>query len=148
MKCSRRHKWKFKVLEFACCFLFGFFAYMTLEIIFRGHTYSLMGVCGGIGFYIIGQFNEGRRIGLLWQGLAGAMLITGMELIVGSILLEQGARMWNYSNQWGNYKGLICPLFSFAWFVLSVMVVFVDDWIRSRVFGAKQKKYTWLGMEK
>ena len=69
---------------------------MFVELLFRGYTYPLMGLVGGIAFFLIGQINTKRNIGLLWQGLIGTATITMLELIVGSILLKHGIRMWDY----------------------------------------------------
>ncbi|MBR2840251.1 MAG: putative ABC transporter permease [Bacilli bacterium] len=46
------------------------------------------------------------------------LLMTVIELIGGLIGLKNNVRLWDYSDQWGNYKGLICPLFSAIWTVI------------------------------
>lgn len=46
--------------------------------------------------------------------LMGAIM-TLIELIGGLIGLANNVKLWDYSNQWGNYKGIICPLFSAIW---------------------------------
>lgn len=48
------------------------------------------------------------------------ILITGsamtlIELVTGLIFLKQGIRLWDYRDRKFNYKGVICPLFSFIW---------------------------------
>jgi uncharacterized membrane protein len=46
---------------------------------------------------------------------------TVLEFIVGySSLRTKKVRLWNYSNHAFNYKGIICPLFSFYWLVISL----------------------------
>lgn len=127
--------------EFFLCVFVGYFGYICIELLVRGYSYPLMGILGAIGFYAVGQFNESRNIGLIWQGLMGMFFITAMELVSGLMLRHFGIRMWDYSNQWMNYKGVICPLFSFCWFFLSLAIVFVDDWIRLWIFKEKRKKY-------
>ena len=64
------------------------------------------------------------------------VLMTLIELIGGLIGLKNNIRLWDYSDQWGNYKGLICPLFSAIWtaigglyyFLLAPYVMHALDW--------------------
>lgn len=41
--------------------------------------------------------------------------------------------LWDYSDQWGNIQGLICPLFSFFWAVLGALYYFL---IHPYILGA------------
>ena len=126
--------------------IFGFFAYMAIEILFRGYTYWLMGLLGAVCFFIIGNINEKRKkeIGIIWQGIIGMLVITTVELIVGSILDIYGIRMWSYEDRWLNCKGLICPAFSMFWFILSIAVVILDDTLRCIIFKEKWRNYKWI----
>ncbi len=121
-----------------CC---GGFIYMFVELLFRRYTYPLMGIVGGIAFFLIGQINTKKNIGLLWQGLIGASIVTLLELIVGSVLLKHGIRMWNYTERWMNYKGIICPLFTFLWFWLSIIAAWLDDTLRCLLFYEPKRRY-------
>ena len=48
--------------------------------------------------------------------LAEALIMTLVELIAGEIfIIRMNIRLWDYTRQWGNYKGIICPLFSLIW---------------------------------
>lgn len=133
-----------RVSELLCCIVVGFCGYVGIEMLFRGYSYRLMGVLGAIAFCVIGQFNNKKNIGLFWQGLLGTLLITFMELASGILLLRNGIRMWDYSEQLWNYRGLICPLFSFLWFLLSIAVALFDDYLRNKLFGEEKKHYTFL----
>ncbi|MBR3204483.1 putative ABC transporter permease [Candidatus Saccharibacteria bacterium] len=55
--------------------------------------------------------------------LMGVMM-TLIELIGGEIGLKNGVRLWDYSDRWLNYKGLICPLFSAIWTVVGAVYYF------------------------
>lgn len=45
------------------------------------------------------------------------VLMTLIELIAGLIFIRgMHIKLWDYSNRWGNFKGVICPLFSLIWF--------------------------------
>lgn len=47
-------------------------------------------------------------------------IMTLLELIGGlGFLYAGGLKLWDYSDRWGNYKGIICPLFSIIWTVIA-----------------------------
>lgn len=51
--------------------------------------------------------------------------LTLIELIGGLIFIKgMHIKLWDYSNRWGNFKGLICPLFTFFWFVAGALYYF------------------------
>lgn len=64
------------------------------------------------------------------------LLMTLIELIGGFIGLKNNVKLWDYSDRWGNYKGIICPLFSAIWtgigalyyFLLAPYVMHALDW--------------------
>ena len=50
------------------------------------------------------------------------VIMTILELIGGlSFTYGGGVKLWDYSDRWGNYKGIICPLFSFIWTVVAAI---------------------------
>ena len=60
-----------------------------------------------------GTDTAGGRV-LLIAGMALSM--TAIEYIAGLMSLKlMHVRLWDYSNQWGNIQGLICPQFSLIW---------------------------------
>lgn len=66
--------------------------------------------------------------------IAMAVAMTVIEYIAGVIfILGMHIKLWDYSDQWGNIKGIICPLFSFFWALLSAAYYFL---IHPRVLGA------------
>ena len=73
---------------------------------------------------------------------AGAIIITLLELIVGTIVnIILGWNVWDYSNLPGDLWGQICPQFTVLWFFLSAVAVYLDDWIRYLLWGEKRPKY-------
>lgn len=55
-----------------------------------------------------------------------AVAITILEYIAGLIFIKgMKIKLWDYSDRWGNVQGIICPLFSFFWIVLSGMYYFL-----------------------
>ena len=55
-----------------------------------------------------------------------AVAMTVIEYIAGMIfIVGMHVRLWDYSNEWGNIKGIICPRFSFFWAVLGAGYYFL-----------------------
>ena len=53
--------------------------------------------------------------------LAMALAMTGIEYIAGIVSLRGfHVRLWDYSEEWGNIQGLICPKFSLFWGLLGI----------------------------
>ena len=53
------------------------------------------------------------------------LVMTLLELIAGLIFIKGlKIKLWDYSHLKGNYKGLICPLFSFIWMMIGVIYWF------------------------
>ena len=74
-----------------------------------------------IFLYLLADFGEksglvattGGTIAVLVM-MAAAM--TAVEYIAGIVSLKvYNLRLWDYSNNWGNLNGIICPLFSAIW---------------------------------
>lgn len=62
----------------------------------------------------------------LWSRIAlfvtMAVSMTAIEYIAGILSLKVAKmRLWDYSEQWGNVQGIICPLFSLIWAVISIL---------------------------
>ena len=55
----------------------------------------------------------GSRLALF---AAMAVCMTGIEYIAGILSLKlMKVRLWDYSGNWGNIQGIICPMFSAIW---------------------------------
>ncbi|MCI5523000.1 MAG: putative ABC transporter permease [Spirochaetia bacterium] len=55
-----------------------------------------------------------------------ALCITVFEFFAGLIFIKgMKIKLWDYSNCWGNIKGIICPLYSFFWYVMSALYYFI-----------------------
>lgn len=110
-------------------FCIGALGYGGLEIAARGYTHWTMLLAGGV--CLLGL----RRISLvlasapfLLRCAAGAAMITGIELAVGLLcnrLLHWA--VWDYSDQWGNLWGQICPQFTLYWFLLSALMLWAFE---------------------
>lgn len=59
---------------------------------------------------------------IIFKVFLTVILLTCIELICGVIFIKKlKIDLWNYSNEYLNYKGLICIKFSFYWLLLSLI---------------------------
>lgn len=57
-----------------------------------------------------------------------ALCMTVIEYIAGILSLTLfHLRLWDYSDEWGNIQGIICPTFSLIWAVLGAVYYFLID---------------------
>lgn len=55
-----------------------------------------------------------------------ALFVTLIEYFAGLIFIRgMKVKLWDYSREWGNFQGIICPKFSFFWAVLSAVYYFL-----------------------
>lgn len=131
-------------IKIAILFLIGGLIYCGIEILWREHTHWTMGILGGFCFVIIGGLNNYIPWSMkLWkQALTGSIVITSCELVFGIILnLFLGLHIWDYSRMPLNFLGQICLPFTILWFFLSIICIFVDDWLRCLLFKEEKPKY-------
>lgn len=70
------------------------------------------------------------------------LLMTLIEFVGGLMALKNNVKLWDYSDRWGNYKGIICPLFSAIWtavggiyyFFLAPYIVGALDWYGNNLY--------------
>lgn len=146
-------------LELAFLFFMGSVSGWVLEVLFRrfisranperkwinpgfctGPYLPLYG-CGLCFMYLIAGLEKWNLIAdPFWNKatlfLAMAVCMTVIEYIAGVLSLKiMKVRLWDYSNEWGNIQGIICPKFSLIWAVLSVIYYFL---IHPHILGAIQ----------
>ena len=124
----------FVLKEFIIFIIFGLM-YVTIELLYRGHTHYSMFIVGGICGVFIGLINDNTPdMPLLPQCVLGAVIITVIELLTGLFLnVYLGLNVWDYSNQPFNFMGQICPQFCIIWCILSILVIRIDDWLKEKV---------------
>lgn len=69
-----------------------------------------------------------------------AVTMTGIEYLAGIYALKYyNLRLWDYSREWGNIRGIICPKFSVIWSLLGAAYYFL---IHPRILNALR----WLSL--
>lgn len=55
-----------------------------------------------------------------------ALSVTAIEYIAGIIFIKgMGVKLWDYSEEWGNIDGLICPLYTVLWGILGAIYYYL-----------------------
>ena len=116
------------VLSSCFSFSFGFFLYLTIEILYKrffsgSPTHFSMGLLAGISFVFL-YFLDDSPLGFGVKMLAGGVLITVLEFFLGiylNLYLQLG--IWDYRDQPFDLLGQICPVFSLIWVAFSGAVI-------------------------
>jgi len=73
-------------------------------------------------FYLLAQIEANPAIIVLIMMIT----VTGIEYIAGLIFIKgMGVKLWDYSQNWGNIDGLICPLYMVLWGILGAIYYFL-----------------------
>lgn len=134
-----------KCLKLMVLFLIGGTIYVGIELLWRGYSHPSMFVLGGVCFILIGLINEhlSWEMGLLWQSLIGACIITAGEFATGLVVnVWLGLNVWDYSNLPFNLMGQICLPFFLLWIPLACVAILLDDYARYWFFGEEKPHYT------
>ena len=89
------------------------------------------GLCALTGIYLM--FYNLKLPSIIIILLMGASM-TLIELIGGLSFVNKPVKLWDYSNRWGNYKGIICPLFSLIWTIIgAIYYYFIAGFIIEKI---------------
>ena len=135
-----------KIIRTLVLGIVGGFIYYIIELLWRGYSHPSMYILGGLCFVLLGGINEffPWELGLVWQALIGAAVVTLAELLCGCVVnLWLGLGVWDYSNQPMNLLGQVCLLYSLLWVPLSVVGITLDDRLRYVLYGEEKPRYTW-----
>ena len=116
-------------------FYLGGMAYVGLELLWRGRSHGSMFVAGGLCFVLIGQL---PRMPLALRALAGALIITTVELTTG-LIANRDYAVWDYRSQPGNFMGQICPLFILIWVPISLIAAWLYAALDRQIGNAECK---------
>ena len=101
------------MLERMSLFVLGGGGYLGIELAWRGSTHWTMFLAGGLCLCFL-QALASRRMALPLAAVVGVLCRRLLHVAV-----------WDYSAEWGNLAGLICPRYCFYWFLLCGWVVAV-----------------------
>lgn len=135
------------ILKFLILFIFGGVIYFLIEILWRDYSHWTMFLLGGLCFVIVGAINNYIPWEMKFekQMAIGAIIITILEFIVGVVInLILKWNIWDYSMLPFNILGQISLPFSLIWFLLSGVIIIVDDYLRYKLFKEERPKYSFL----
>lgn len=113
------------MLERAMLFLLGGGGYLAIELAWRGASHWTMFLAGGICLCVL-QALAVRPVCLPLAAGAGAAAVSGLEVCIGLACREVlHIVVWDYSAEWGNLAGLVCPRYCLYWFLLCGWVILV-----------------------
>lgn len=133
-------------LSFMFIFFIGSILGWVLELLFR-RIYNGSWVNPGflIGPYVpiygfgictitfLHIFLSNYDLNIFLTAIIMGIILTVIELVTGLIFITYGKiKLWDYSNEWGNYKGIICPLFSLFWCICALIY---DYFIAERILS-------------
>ena len=99
-------------------FVIGGGSYVMLELLWRGRSHYSMFLAGGTCFLLLGRLGK-TKIPLFVRGVAGAGVITAVELLTG-LLVNRRYQVWDYRQLPLNLLGQVCLPFSLLWIPLSL----------------------------
>ena len=143
-----KHRLVVNIMRYMTLWLYGGFVYYLIEIAYRGFSHPSMFITGGVAFLCIGYINNYLpwRLGFVWQCVIGGLVVTVLELIAGLIVnVWLGLGVWDYSDMPLNFMGQIVPHFTLAWIALSAVAIWLDDFLRWKIFGEQQPEYWFRG---
>ena len=114
-------------LKKGALFSLGGLAYCGLELLWRGRTHFSMFLAGGTSLLLLGKLNRAEpKLPLFLRAVVGSGIITMVELSAG-LIFNRSYTVWDYRDQWGNWLGQICPLFSLLWIGIAALVLLIYD---------------------
>ena len=114
-------------LKKGALFSLGGLAYCGLELLWRGRTHYSMFLAGGTSLLLLGKLNRAEpKLPLFLRAVVGSGIITMVELSAG-LVFNRSYTVWDYRDQWGNWLGQICPLFSLLWIGIAALVLLIYD---------------------
>lgn len=134
--------WKYPVL----CFITGM-CYCEMELLARGVTYLPMTFIGGAAVTMIGAMTRRHDAGQLkmWQVCTlGMLMILDVEYISGYLFnLRMHMDLWDYSGRPFNLNGQICLKNALIWFFLVPLAVWINEFLRWKLFGESRPQPFW-----
>ena len=82
---------------------------------------------------LLGRLNQAQpRLPLPARAVAGAGIITGVELLTG-LLANRDYSVWDYRQMPANYHGQICLPFCLLWVHISIGAMGLSQWMDKKL---------------
>lgn len=121
------------MLKKSLLFAIGGSCYVGLEILWRGWSHGSMFLAGGTAFLLLGKLRRfSPRLPLAVRGLAGAGIITAVELAAG-LAANREYTVWDYRDMPINFRGQICLPFSLLWIPVSLGAMAMYSFLEKRL---------------
>lgn len=133
-----------KIIRQMTLWLWGGFIYFCIELLWRGYSHPSMFAVGGIALITVGGINNYLpwRMNIIIQSLIGGIIITCLELVSGLIVnIWLNLSIWDYSDKTLNILGQVCLQYFFAWVFLALIGIFLDDFLRWKIYGEQTPEY-------
>lgn len=105
-------------------FVMGGAAYLAAEVAWRGVTHWTMFFAGGISFCCLAWLGAKPGLPVLLGAAIGAAGISALELFGGALCTQLlKVRVWDYSAEWGNLFGYVCPKYTMLWYILCLWLL-------------------------
>lgn len=108
--------------------------YYSLEVLYRGYSHISMYILAGVLGVAIGLINEiTPKINIWLETLIGTIIATIGEGVTGIIVNNiLHLNVWDYSNlPFTFFYGQCNLIFCLIWFILTYIVIKLDDYLRS-----------------
>lgn len=114
--------------------------YTNIELVMRNYTDIRMLFVGGLCGLCIGLINEFKpKMPLYLQSIISTIIVLIIEFVSGYYFnIIQGLNIWDYSDKPFNIMGQICLPYAFLWFLLSIVCIYVDDFLRHQFFNKEE----------
>jgi len=123
-----------KIQEAIVAYTVGFVGYTLIEVIWRGFTHPSMSFTGGacfLLFYLL--IDKMPHLTLNKKCILGAFIITAIEFVVGCVVnIKWGLNVWDYKDMPANLYGQICLPYSLMWYIITIPMCFISDFISGR----------------
>ena len=121
-------------MKIVALFLIYGLIYYGLEILYRGYSHLSMFILAGVLGVAIGLINEiTPKINIWLETLIGTIIATIGEGVTGIIVNNiLHLNVWDYSNlPFTFFYGQCNLIFCLIWFILTYIVIKLDDYLRS-----------------
>ena len=122
------------IIKIVALFLIYGSIYYSLEVLYRGYSHISMFILAGVLGVIIGAINEiTPKINIWLETLIGTIIATIGEGVTGIIVNNiLHLNVWDYSNlPFTFFYGQCNLIFCLIWFILTYIVIKLDDYLRS-----------------